>query len=426
MTAGYSSAYHAVRARALKRVEDGELDPDDDPEMVYHRVVEVVHDYQRDAHLREDMTALADPEDMAGRVVAAIRDYGPLTPLLDRPDVEEIMIHGAQLTYVTADGRTHFPATTASAGEYRQHVERLLHTVNCHVDAAHPIETVGLADNVRLSVKIPPVVDELVVNIRKPVLTRPSLAQMVPDTLSAEAAGLLWTLMRVRCRVVVAGAPTAGKTTLLNALLAAIPGDHAVRVNEEARELSTPLTLGSYGQATNRPGQSLRDLIKADLVFRPDMLVVGEVRGAEAVEVLRPLNAGCGFLTTVHANQAADAVDVLTMCARLAGDGLEGDFLREFLARAIDFVVFLDADESSADDHILRQVTEIAWVAPELRDGRVVHEPVFAREALGKPLEWTGAHPPAWMVTALEQKLPPEVGSLTALLDGRAHVEALA
>jgi pilus assembly protein CpaF len=425
------SAYEAIKAMTLRRVEAGDIDPQADAELVRGQIAEVVGAYQRDAHLDDALTALADPEAMVARVMAAVCDLGPLTGLLARGDVEEIMIQGAHLSYITADGRTHFPTHAVGEAEYRQHIERLLQATGRQLDASTPIVVVGLDGRTRLSVKIPPVADELTVCIRRQVLRRPTLRDLIAQgSLSPPAAGLLWALMQIRSRVLVAGAPFAGKTTLLNALLAAIPAHRVVRVNEEARELSAPLMLGGYCQASDRPGQTLRDLVRADLTFRPDMLVVGEVKGAEAYEVIRPLNAGTGFMTSVHCNAAADAIDVLTACAAMAGEKMDPELIRSLFAAAIDVIVFVDADEAALRDRdraARRQVTEIAWVEPQLRQGRAVLEPIFRREALGRPLTWTGARPHPDVVARLDKGLAAtETGvTIERILEGDRPVEAL-
>lgn len=427
---GHQSAYDTVKAMVLKRVAAGEIDPQGPAEVVRRQIASVVRDYQKGAHLGDGVVALTDPEGMVERIVTAVCDYGPLTELLDRGDVEEIMIHGGHLSYVTADGRSHFPTATVSEAEYRQYIERLLQAAGAdrQLDASHTMTSVGLAGGGRLAVKIPPTADRLTVCICKPVLVRPSLAEMVEQgTMTAAAGGLLWALMQVRSRVVIAGSHGAGKTTLANALLAAIPPDQVIRVNEQTRELSVPLLKGSYCQANDdRPGQSLRDLIKADLLFRPDWLVVGEVRGGEAADLLSPLNAGTGFLTTCHANRAEDAIDKLSTCATFADLRMEEARITKLFATAIDFVVFVDGDEAARrrQPGARRQVMEIAWISPGLVAGQVVAEPILVREALGRPLVWTGAQPRPTVVARIERGLEGR-GSLTALLDGHLTVGGL-
>ena len=415
-----ASSYRSIKALVLRRIEAGELVPHGDRASVRTAIAECVHDYQERAHLDDALTPIGDVEHMIERLLASVVDLGPLTALIGRDDVEEIQVQGSQVTYWTSDGRVHWLAPTAAEDELRQYIERLLQVSadTAQLDASNPIVSVGIGGGARLSAKIAPVVDELTVSVRQQVARRPTLAQLVEGgMLSAAAAGLLFALMQTRSRVLVAGPPGAGKTTLTNALLAAVPADHVVRVNEETRELTADLTLGGYARAADRPGQTLRDLIKADLRFRPDLLVVGEVRGGEAFELLRPLNAGVGLLTTVHANQASDAVDALAVAAELAGERINAETIRRLFARHVEFVVFADVDETRAasEPGKRRQVTEICWVEPELRAGHVVHEPLFTREELGLPLEWTGAAPPATLSRRIERGLARWAGEPVAL-----------
>ncbi|MBA2261270.1 MAG: CpaF family protein [Solirubrobacterales bacterium] len=392
-----ASAYEEIRQRVVVAVERGEVNPvSGDPAEVRAAITALVRAWQLDAHQRDGAAPLTDVARMVDRVTAAVLDYGPLTALLRDPTVEEVLIRGHRLWYVTCDGQLRRPAVSEGEPQMRAYVERLLLTSSQRValDQTNPIVSVGLPGHMRLSVKVPPVVDELDVSIRRRSRARPSLAALVgSDSLSAPAAGLLWTLMQDRVRIVVGGAPGAGKTHLVDALLGCIPlgADHVVRVNEETPELSQAVAVGGYTRTTDwidGAGLSLRDLIKADLRFRPGWLVVGEVRGEEAYELLRPLNAGVGLLTTLHANSAADCIDALTVAASMAGQGLDPQLLRALFTRAIDVVVYCEHDSGR------RQVTEIAWVDAQLRDGHVVVETLFRADDLGSPLEWTGARPP--------------------------------
>src|SRR5262249_28997211 len=147
------------------------------------------------------------------------------------------------------------------------------------------------------------------------------------DALTHEAAGFLWALMQLRSRVAISGEPGAGKTTLAAALLSAVPATHCVRSCEEIRELAVPIMHGTYYEV-RLPGLDgsgeidLRALVKFVLAMRPDRIVVGEVRGAESFELTRAINAGCGFLCTVHANSAGDAVNALVNAALMAGENV--------------------------------------------------------------------------------------------------------
>jgi pilus assembly protein CpaF len=206
---------------------------------------------------------------------------------------------------------------------------------------------------------------------------------------------------------------------LLSALLAAGPANHCVRACEEIRELAVPITHGSYYEvrapALDGSGEiTLRDLVKFVLAMRPDRIVVGEVRGAEAFELSRAVNAGCGFLCTVHANSAAEALDALVNAALMAGENVTERVVRKVFSESLDVVVHLQRDvrPSGDDETARRQVAEIAAVVPALRDDFTV-EPLFVRDDPQAPLRWTGALPPS-LATRLGRTAHDEWGMATA------------
>jgi pilus assembly protein CpaF len=254
----------------------------------------------------------------------------------------------------------------------------------------------------RLTAAIPPVGDRLSATLRRYVVRNVTLDDLVGrDSLTGEAADFLRSLMRVRSRIAVSGEPSAGKTTLAAALLAAAPASHCVRACEEVRELSVPITHGSYYEArppaVDGSGEiDLRQLVKFVLGMRPDRIVVGEVRGAEAFELSRAVNAGCGFLCTVHANSAAEALDALVNAALMAGENVTERIVRKIFSESLDVVVHLDRDDARRDgtDSIRRKVMAVTAVVPALHDDFST-EPVFAREHLDAPLVRTGPVPAA-------------------------------
>jgi pilus assembly protein CpaF len=277
-----------------------------------------------------------------------------------------------------------------------------------------------LSGSARLTAAIPPVGDQLSATVRRYVVRHVTLAELVGrGSLSVEAAAFLRQMMQFRSRIAVSGEPGAGKTTLLAALLASAPAGQCVRACEEIRELAVPITHGSYYEV-RPPGLdgtgeiSLRDLVKFVLAMRPDRIVVGEVRGAEAFELSRAVNAGCGFLCTVHANSAAEALDALVNAALMAGENVTEHIVRKVFSSSLDVLVHLDRDDGSDDaDTARRRVVEIAAVVPALRDDFTI-EPIFVRDDPHGPLRWTGALPPG-LATRLARVRGAQVGGAWAM-----------
>ena len=152
--------------------------------------------------------------------------------------------------------------------------------------------------------------------------------------------------------------------------------------------------------------------------MRPDLIVVGEVRGAEAFELTRAVNAGCGLVCTIHANSAPDALDALVNAALMAGENIPERVVRKVFASSIDLVIHLERDIEPKDGGIRRQTMEIRALVPSLHED-FSSEPLFRRDRLGGPLEWTGSMPPTSLVRRLERALPRKV-NLTQVLDGAA------
>jgi pilus assembly protein CpaF len=381
---GRSDAYEVIRRDMLARLERRQLHPDRDAAEVRRETERAVDAYQQRAHLG-DHVPLHDPVDMVERVVRSISELGPLSELLARPDVEEIFIEGARVSYLDAHGRLRGLVLPTSEEENRQILEARV-----------------LNGSARLSAAIPPVADALSATLRRYLVRDVTLAALVAaGSLTAGGAEFLAAVMRFRSRIAVSGEPGSGKTTMVAALLAAAPPEHCTRCCEEVRELAVPFTHGAYYEA--RPpafdgsGEiTLRQLVKFVLAMRPDRIVVGEVRGAEAFELTRAVNAGCGFLCTVHANSAPDALHALVNAALMAGENVTEKVVQRIFAQALDLVVHLERHDSNATGDpartARRRVAAITAVVPSLGDDFTC-EPIFAREQAEGPLVWTGALP---------------------------------
>lgn len=152
------------------------------------------------------------------------------------------------------------------------------------------------------------------------------------------------------------------------------------------------------------------------LAMRPDLIVVGEVRGSEAFELTRAVNAGCGMACTIHANSASDALDALVNAALMAGENIPERVVRKVFASSIDLVVHLDRDVDPVGGGIRRRTVEIRALVPSLHED-FSSEPLYQRERLGAPLEWTGAMPPEALVRRLERVLPAGT-AMTQLMEG--------
>ncbi|MEA2386071.1 MAG: pilus assembly protein CpaF, partial [Thermoleophilaceae bacterium] len=304
--------------------------------------------------VRELVAAEAAPlpdavrERLAEQVLRLATGLGPLEPLLADPAVDEVMVNGGGGVYVERGGRIE-PARVGFSGEAElmHAIERILAPLGRRVDEASPLCDARLPDGSRVNVVIPPLaVDGPCLTIRRFRRGGFSLDDLVENgTLPAPLATHLAGAVEARATVLVSGGTGSGKTTTLNALSGAIPAGERIVTIEDAAELrlrqphvvrleARPPSLGGGGEVT------VRGLVRNALRMRPDRIVVGEVRGAEALDMLMALNTGHeGSLTTVHANSPEEALRRIETLALMAGVGLPHAAVREQVADAFDLVV---------------------------------------------------------------------------------------
>jgi len=319
--------------------------------------------------LVEEEAALLDAGargEVAARIVRDTVGLGPLEDLLADPEVEEVMVNGPDRVFVERRGRIEAADVAfASEEELRNAIERILAPLGRRVDELSPMVDARLADGSRVNVVIPPLaIDGPTVSIRRFSAQRPGPQELVElGTLNVSQRRLLEDAVAARRSVLISGGTGSGKTTLLNALSSFIaPGERVVTI-EDAAELrlqqphvvrleSRPVSVEGRGEVT------IRDLLRNALRMRPDRIVIGEVRGAEALDLLTALNTGHdGALSTVHANSPADALNRLETLALMAGVGLPHEAIAEQVQRGIDLVVHLERRPDGS-----RCVTEIAEV----------------------------------------------------------------
>jgi pilus assembly protein CpaF len=295
---------------------------------------------------------------------------GPLEELLADPQVEEVMVNGPDAVYVERGGRIErTDVVFDSEGALRDAIERILAPLGRRVDELSPMADARLADGSRVNVIIPPLsVDGPALSIRRFTAARPDPDELVASgTLTGELRELLAGAVRTRRSILISGGTGSGKTTLLNALSAFIDPLERVVTIEDAAELrlrqphvvrleSRPASVEGRGEVT------IRDLLRNALRMRPDRIVIGEVRGGEALDLLTALNTGHdGALSTVHANSPEDALRRIETLALMAGIGLPHEAIREQLRRGIELVVHLARDAEGAR-HVIAvgEVTSVA------------------------------------------------------------------
>ena len=407
-------AYEEIRRTVVSALDGADWAADGGP--VRDAARRAVDAYQHEAR-QAGRPLLHDPTAMVERVVRALTSFGALSDLLARDDVEEIFIEGPRVSYLDRTGRLRGLVTPTSEAENRHLVEQLLVATDRQLNAASPmVQARVLGGDARLTAAIPPVADALSATLRRYTVRAVTLRDLARrHSLDERSTAFLEVMMRFRSRIAVSGEPGAGKTTLLAALLAAVPPEHCVRACEEIRELAVPFAHGAYYE-TRPPaidGSSeitLRQLVKFVLAMRPDRIVVGEVRGAEAFELTRAVNAGCGFVCTVHANSAPEALHALVNAALMAGENVTERVVQRVFSSALDLVVHVERRAAdAAGSGIRRVVTEITAVLPALTDGFTC-EPLFVRDEPDGELRWTGVIP-----ERLEQRADRALGRAGAL-----------
>jgi pilus assembly protein CpaF len=305
-------------------------------------------------------------DELAARIVRDTVGLGPLEDLLADPAVEEVMVNGPDEVYVERAGRieevdVRFP----DEEELRNAIERILAPLGRRIDELSPMVDARLADGSRVNVVIPPLaVDGPALSIRRFGASRPGARELVErGSLSATQCELLEQAVGDRRSILVSGGTGAGKTTLLNALSGFIDSGERIVTIEDAAELrlqqrhvvrleSRPASVEGKGEVT------VRDLLRNALRMRPDRIVIGEVRGPEALDLLTALNTGHeGALSTLHANSAADALSRLETLALMAGVGLPHEAIAEQVQRGVDLVVHVERRPDGS-----RRVAEVAEV----------------------------------------------------------------
>jgi pilus assembly protein CpaF len=319
------------------------------------------------AHLsKEPGLSHTDRVAIAEAVTDDILGHGPLERLLLDDTVTEIMVNGPHDIWVERAGRLYqVPIHFADSSHLRRIINKIVAQIGRRIDESSPMVDARLPDGSRVNAIIPPLsLSGPLVTIRKFGETRLNLDDMIRiGTLSETTVDFLSRCIRAELNILISGGTGSGKTTLLNALSTAVPEDQRIITIEDAAELKLNqrhvLRLESRPNNIEGEGEvAIRELVRNSLRMRPDRIIVGEVRGAEALDMLQAMNTGHdGSLSTVHANSTRDALARVETMVLMAGYDLPLKAIRAQVASALDLIVHLERLEDGS--RRVMQITEV-------------------------------------------------------------------
>ncbi|MEM9030508.1 MAG: CpaF family protein [Pseudomonadota bacterium] len=298
--------------------------------------------------LRNVVMSIAEQEELLEDICNDVLGYGPLEPLLARDDIADIMVNGAGTTFIEVDGKTiGTNVRFADNAQLLNICQRIVSQVGRRVDESSPICDARLPDGSRVNVIVPPLaIDGPTLTIRKFKKDRLTLAQLVNfGSISPAGKTILEVIGRSRCNVIVSGGTGSGKTTLLNCLSACVDLDERVITCEDSAELQLqqPHVVRLETRPPNLEGEgeiTMRDLVKNCLRMRPERIIVGEVRGPEAFDLLQAMNTGHdGSMGTLHANSPREAISRMESMILMGGYTLPSKTIREMITGSVDIIV---------------------------------------------------------------------------------------
>lgn len=305
--------------------------------------------------------------------------FGPLQELIDNSEVEEIWINSPSQVFVARSGQSELTNLILTKEVVQDLIERLLIWGGRRLDVSTPFVDARLPDGSRLHVAIPEVTaSEWAINIRKHLGKGSNFEELVTlGSISEDMAEFMKKAINLGFNILVSGGTQAGKTTFLNALLGQVSPMERVITIEEVFELkpNLPDWIALQTRTANIEGEgeiSLRRLIKESLRMRPSRIIVGEVREAEALDLLVALNAGLPGMATLHANSVRGAINKLQLLPLLAGENIAQKFITPTIAISIDLVI-----QCSIDDKGKRRVSEVSAVTGRCEDSIIELESIF-------------------------------------------------
>ncbi len=335
-------------------------------------------------YFQEQYISIAEKADLTDQVYSSIRGFGLLDTIIHDDTITEVMINGPNEIFIEKSGKLqHLREQFESEEKLQDIIQRIVALAGREVNQANPIVDTRLPDGSRVNVVLPPIsLKGPIVTIRKFSKEPMTMEKLIAyGSLTPQIADVLKLLVKAKFNIFICGGTGSGKTTFLNALSNFIPSNERVITIEDSAELQIVnienlVSLETRNANTAGVGAiTIRDLIKSALRMRPDRIVVGEVRGAEALDMLQAMNTGHdGSLSTGHANSTKDMLSRLETMVLTGAEGLPLAAVRQQIASAVDIIVHL----SRLRDHS-RKTMEITEVV-KYENGEIVLNPLYVFE----------------------------------------------
>lgn len=356
----------------------------------------------------------AERDTLFKEVLNEVVGYGPLQPLIDDPEISEILVSGYQQVYIEQNGElSDTPITFTDNDHVMRIIDRIVRPLGRRVDREHPMVDARLPDGSRVNIIIPPVaIDGPTISIRKFLKSKLTINDFIAlGSITQHMADFLRACVLARLNILITGNTSSGKTTLLNILSDYIPADERIITIEDAAEIQLKqryvVRLETRQPNSDGSGEIVtRDLVRNALRMRPDRIIVGEVRSGEAMDMLQAMNTGhTGSITTLHANMPRDAISRLETMSMMAGLDMPIIAIRRQIASAFNLIVHMARLEDGTRK--ATHITEIAGMEGDIvtlsdififertgvqADGKILGElrPTRIRPLFGKRLEAAG------------------------------------
>jgi pilus assembly protein CpaF len=337
--------------------------------------------------LKDVAMSIAEQEDLLEDICNDVLGYGPLEPLLARDDIADIMVNGASTCFIEVAGKMQKTGVRFRDNSQLLNIcQRIVSQIGRRVDEASPICDARLPDGSRVNVIVPPLsIDGPALTIRKFKKDRLKLTDLVKyKSITPEGAAILEIIGHVRCNVLISGGTGSGKTTLLNCLTAYIDTNERVVTCEDAAELQLqqPHVVRLETRPPNLEGEgeiTMRDLVKNCLRMRPERIIVGEVRGPEAFDLLQAMNTGHdGSMGTLHANSPREGLQRLESMITMGGFALPSKTIKEMIVGSID--VIIQAARLRDGSRRITHITEVIGMEGDV----VITQDLFVYDIVGE------------------------------------------